>query len=810
MNSARPPDRELLAELLLRWEELYERGRDTPASELAKDHPELIPELARRIKALKTVSWITKPIPEPPSSQNDTASVSATGRTLGGRYRLEELVAEGGFAEVYRAYDTELQRIVAVKIPKPSRLGSADSFLAEARRVAKLKHDRILPVYDVGVEEGLCFIVSEYLEGGSLADRIKLGKASREEALRWIGEIADALQYAHLHGIVHRDVKPSNILVDHHGRAKLADFGIALSSMKTGEFAPSLGTLRYMSPEVLGGKPADHRSDIYSLGLVLYEALTGTLPFSSLEPSILRREIVQGGLRWAKDFPPDLKAVCQKALSVSPHRRQGSVAEFASELKRATSYRKGTLVLGTVGAIGVLSAMLLGGWGIGPKAKPRFGGQTAVTATSSPTLPASIPPVPKPRIELKRVGDFEYRVGPDGAIVTRYLGSDSSVTVPESVDGKPVVGIEEFVFRERTDLKTVALPPTLLAISRFGFYGCTGLQRITVPPHVKAIGMNAFQFCSSLGEIYLPASISQIGPMCFVECGSLKTISVDETNEHFTSVDGILYDKQVTKLIVCPAGKRGELKIPPSVKTVCELSFLGCDKLRRIVIPDSVTELQNQAFHGCSAAREVLGAFEFDLSVEGLSLTRYFGRDTSVVIPEKIGGREVVMLAGCFKDQGKITAVSIPKTVRGISPMTFHDCSRLTGVVLPDALTHIGYQAFEGCSSLGDIAIPASVEKIGGGCFNNCSSMKAITVAEANLDYASVDGILYDKEMTTLLNCPAGKQGEVKIPPTVTTIVGWSFSGCDKLTRIAIPESVTDMQPQAFVGCNATRDVVTK
>jgi serine/threonine protein kinase len=358
-----PANRERIAELLLQWEELFERGQDTPANELAKDHPELIPELARRISALKTVSWITR-LAEPSSHDVAPGRIGAAGRTLGGRYRLDELVAEGGFAEVYKAHDTELQRTVAVKIPKPTRLQSTDSFLAEARRVARLKHDGIVPVHDVGVEDGICFIVSEFLEGGSLADCLVRGKPNTADATRWIGEVADALQYAHSQGIVHLDVKPANILIDHHRRAKLADFGIAKSAMKTGEFAPSLGTLRYMSPEQLRCQTTDHRSDIYSLAVVLYELLTGTIPYSSSEPNVVRREIIGGRqVSWPKDVPSVVRKACEKALTRNPHQRHASAAEFAAEIRSAHAPygRRATvlpLMMGVVLA-GVIASIFL-------------------------------------------------------------------------------------------------------------------------------------------------------------------------------------------------------------------------------------------------------------------------------------------------------------------------------------------------------------------------------------------------------------------------------------------------------------------
>lgn len=329
------PDREVLAELLLRWEELLEQGQDTPASELARGRPDLIPELARRIQALKTVASIMMPPNRMPQVQASMRPRLAAGDRLAGRYRLETLLAEGGFAEVYRAFDEELQRTVAVKVPKPGRLDSSDAFLAEARRVARLRHEGIVPVYDVGIERDVCFIVSEFLEGGSLADRMVQQRPTVHESVRFVAEVADALEYAHVHGVIHRDVKPANILVDHHGRAKLADFGIAQSAATVADSDLSLGTLRYMSPEQLEGKAVDHRSDIFSLGVVLHELLTGEMPYRSLEPQALRRDILAGTPRLSAGLPRGCEAICRKALSRDPHKRQASAAQFAAELRRA-------------------------------------------------------------------------------------------------------------------------------------------------------------------------------------------------------------------------------------------------------------------------------------------------------------------------------------------------------------------------------------------------------------------------------------------------------------------------------------------
>lgn len=335
-------DEERLAELLIQWEEARDQGQEISITELCRDCPHLSGDLARRVECLQATSWMDNPLeeiceapqlPELPEPEHSP-------RTLGNRYRLVEKVAEGGFAEVWKGYDLELLRHVAIKIPKPSQLGAGHSFLYEARRVARLKHPGIVPVHDVGQDEGALFIVADFVEGGSLADRLKHGPVPHPQSLQWIAEIAEALDYAHQQGVIHRDIKPANILIDHHGRALLADFGIALSAKKSGQFAPSLGTLPYMSPEQLEGHPVDPRSDIYSLGVMLWQSLTGESPYDAQDANSLKKSIVAGAVRLRNtqgSISPQLRRICLKCLAHDPRLRYHSARQLAQDLRSAAS-----------------------------------------------------------------------------------------------------------------------------------------------------------------------------------------------------------------------------------------------------------------------------------------------------------------------------------------------------------------------------------------------------------------------------------------------------------------------------------------
>src|SRR5918911_3276620 len=207
------------------------------------------------------------------------------GTLLNGRYRLDAKVGAGGMSTVYRAFDSKLERPVAIKLLHREIAADSDQlerFRREARAVARLSHPHIVGVIDAGEDGGRPYIVFEHIEGETLKDRIRrMGRLPIEEAIAYAIEIARALGCAHAHGIVHRDVKPQNVLIDEEGSAKVTDFGIARSLNEEGLTADGrvLGTTDYVSPEQALGHAVNGQSDIYSLGIVLFEMLTGEVPF---------------------------------------------------------------------------------------------------------------------------------------------------------------------------------------------------------------------------------------------------------------------------------------------------------------------------------------------------------------------------------------------------------------------------------------------------------------------------------------------------------------------------------------------------
>jgi eukaryotic-like serine/threonine-protein kinase len=348
---------------------------------------------------------------------------------LGGRYRLDDRIAGGGMGDVWRGTDEVLGRTVAIKILLPALLeepGFAERFRGEARTMATINHPGVVDVYDYGSENGTAFLVMEYVEGDALSRTLsRVGRLTPARTMALIAQAADALHAAHEKGIVHRDVKPGNLLVRPNGTLVLTDFGIARSAM-VGQLTQAgsvLGTASYISPEQAAGGTATPLSDVYALGVVTYQCLAGKRPFEGENPlEIAMRHVRDAPPPLPGDTPPVVRQIVERAMAKDPAARYPSAAAMAQVARRAA----GSLTATGVAVPGIAPASPTSGGPSGPISGPPVSGSPVSPGFGGPVSPGGTRVMPGATYPTGQVSPAQ-RTGPVAGQPGSYARGAASV-----------------------------------------------------------------------------------------------------------------------------------------------------------------------------------------------------------------------------------------------------------------------------------------------------------------------------------------------------------------------------------------------
>ncbi len=335
--------------------------------------------------------------------------------------------------------------------------------------------------------------------------------------------------------------------------------------------------------------------------------------------------------------------------------------------------------------------------------------------------------------------------------ITGYIGDGGALTIPGNINGLTVTGIGDDAFFNSSDLTSVTIPNSVTSIGDLAFFECSGLTNIVISDQVTNIGEDAFLDCSSLTTVTIPNSVMLIGEEAFGECSGLTNVVFGD-----------------------------------HVAQIGDWAFDDCSRLSAVVIGDSVTNLGDGAFAGCGNLTTIAVSSGNPVYTNVNGVVFNVGLTTLVEFP-----------AGKHEP-----AYVIPNSVTSIGNSAFENCSSPTNLVLGDSVTNIGDGAFEFCYPLASVSIPDSVTSIGSAPFVGCLGLTAITVSSGNPAYASIEGVLFNRSLTRLIQFPAGKFAPTySIPSTVTSLEYFAFGYCSSLTNVVIPSGVTNIADNAFCGC---------
>lgn len=376
--------------------------------------------------------------------------------------------------------------------------------------------------------------------------------------------------------------------------------------------------------------------------------------------------------------------------------------------------------------------------------------------------------------------------------------------------GNGITSIGSSAFQNCETLNNVTIPESVTAIGDLAFCDCHCLSSIIIPDSVLSIGNSTFSG-SNLSKIQIPSSVHDIDPSAFMSCDLLTEIVVENGNNNYASLDGVLYDKNITQIICCPRGIQGAITLPNGITSIADSAFYDCDKITSVFIPESVTDISSWAFSYCRNLHEIQVADSNNVfsSIDGV----LYSKDNTQLLRcplDKEGVfsvREGVIELGnnAFHGCNKLTRITMPDSVLFVGGWVFENCTRLTDITLSNNLTTIGNMAFWGCDALTSIFIPENVSSLERVFY--CKNLTEYQVSNENKYFTCIDGVLYDKALSQVIKCPMGKNGTYIIPNGVEIVSQEAFSGCEKLTDIIFPNSLKSIDYAAFASCKGLNHI---
>lgn len=422
-----------------------------------------------------------------------------------------------------------------------------------------------------------------------------------------------------------------------------------------------------------------------------------------------------------------------------------------------------------------------------------------------------------------------------------------AIIVPEQVvneaDGMTytVTGVGMGAFAERASVTSITLPNTVTYLANSAFYACIGLTRFTIPESVVSIGIETFISCINLSTIRIPAKVELIDRDAFMGCSSMYAINVDEANEHYSSINGTLYDKAQQTLVRHPEASTRNPNIPSTVTRIESRAFWSCKNVSTINLPEGLTSIGDDAFFAC---KEITNMHipESVMGRLGNGVFRRCSKLAHVDIPSRITeiGQYAFELCNAlstielpdavtlidsyaFDNCSGLSNINMPTALKKIGRFAFHGCGsvrvfdlhdgleeigeqafagcwNLTQFCVPEGVTRLGDRLFENCTSLASISLPSTLQALGSNPFNNCSQLNQITVADGNPYLSVIGGILYSENNTLLVFCPranSGENGLLVVPEGVTTIGEYGLAQLTQATEIDLPLSLTSIKSLA-------------